>query len=341
MSQRLKSILLFFLSFLPPMPLIFTIWKKRVLLLLKDPWIRIRTKEELEFANKFLDYFNKLAEGSFEEKIGLLNKENNPETEKTLKLFLKRVKHISQYEILRQKELLSPEEKQGIKEYLKILKKNRFNFLKYKFNNYLSAEAIWSFSGLKLLPEEEKLKLKNGTLLDLGAYTGDTSIYLSKAFGLKKAYAFEPESHNFKKLNYNAKKFKAATIILVKKALGDKEGYSYMSYDKDGSKLADNPNSGEKIELSTIDNFLRDKNEESIDLIKMDIEGFEFNALKGAYHTIKKYRPILAISVYHKAEDLFDIKPWLEQSFPEHKYKFFITKANPMHLIYEIMLIAY
>ena len=54
----------------------------------------------------------------------------------------------------------------------------------------------------------------------------------------------------------------------------------------------------------------------------MDIEGFELNALEGAKDTIKKYRPKLAICLYHKPQDLWEIPLFIKSI--DSNYKIFI-----------------
>ena len=52
----------------------------------------------------------------------------------------------------------------------------------------------------------------------------------------------------------------------------------------------------------------------------MDIEGAELDALKGAVHTIQTYRPKLAISIYHKPEDLVEIPLYLMEIMPDYQF---------------------
>jgi hypothetical protein len=61
----------------------------------------------------------------------------------------------------------------------------------------------------------------------------------------------------------------------------------------------------------TIDDFAESQAIEKIDFIKMDIEGAELLALKGAEKTIRKYRPKLAIAIYHSMEDFVSIPQWI------------------------------
>lgn len=71
----------------------------------------------------------------------------------------------------------------------------------------------------------------------------------------------------------------------------------------------------------------------------MDIEGEEMKALLGSDQIIRRDKPVLAISIYHKPEDFFNIKPWLQSICPD--YKFIIKKAHPFSFDRETMLLAY
>jgi hypothetical protein len=57
-----------------------------------------------------------------------------------------------------------------------------------------------------------------------------------------------------------------------------------------------------------------------VDFIKMDIEGSELNALKGAQNTIRKYKPILAICLYHRKKNLLTIPKYIHSLCPEYKF---------------------
>lgn len=67
-----------------------------------------------------------------------------------------------------------------------------------------------------------------------------------------------------------------------------------------------------QVETLTIDDLLRNNGLERIDFIKMDIEGAELEALKGAETVIRRFRPKLAISIYHRLPDFWEIPQWIE-----------------------------
>ena len=71
------------------------------------------------------------------------------------------------------------------------------------------------------------------------------------------------------------------------------------------------------IETCSVDNFLNGK---EINFLISDIEGYEINMLKGAINTIKNYKPKMAISVYHKPDDLIIIPRFIKDLVPEYKF---------------------
>ncbi|WP_409455738.1 FkbM family methyltransferase [Pseudescherichia sp.] len=76
--------------------------------------------------------------------------------------------------------------------------------------------------------------------------------------------------------------------------------------------------------MTSIGNLLQG---DVVTFIKMDVEGTEHYALKGAESTIRNHRPLLAISVYHKPEDLLTILQLLQSFCPD--YHFFLRGHHP------------
>lgn len=141
--------------------------------------------------------------------------------------------------------------------------------------------------------------------VDCGAFDGDTLDEFLKFnhFNYKNIYCFEPDFYNFAKLNEyiankqlnHVKTYSIGTWNTEETLKFNTAGPAGGSISLDGEIL---------IEVNKLDNVLADK---PVDFIKMDIEGAELNALYGAEKIIKNNRPILAICVYHKLEDFYDI----------------------------------
>ena len=77
------------------------------------------------------------------------------------------------------------------------------------------------------------------------------------------------------------------------------------------------------VEVEAIDNVSPDAT-----FIKLDVEGAELEALKGAAGTIRRNRPKLAICMYHKPGDLFEIPLFIKSLAPE--YRFYLRQHQPV-----------
>ncbi len=158
--------------------------------------------------------------------------------------------------------------------------------------------------------------------LDVGAYTGDSiRKFLNVVKGkFKKIIAFEPDKKNFKILKDYVNKQKIKGIKLLKIGAWNKKDILSFTEELLGSSgIKGRKLCGKqvKIKVNSIDNILKDK---EVTFIKMDVEGSEHNAILGAKKTIKKNKPKLAISVYHKRQDLYDIILLLKSLVPEYKF---------------------
>ena len=160
---------------------------------------------------------------------------------------------------------------------------------------------------------------KNEFFIDAGGYNGGSTIDFFKWLGDYKrdgkSIVFEPNPVLYneckKKLNdYD-------NVKIVNKGLWHKK--ETLKFRNIGISSHVNPNGEEIIEVISLDEYLKDENE-PVTFIKMDIEGAELNALKGAEQTIKKYKPKLAISIYHKFEDIWEIPNLLLEFVSDYKF---------------------
>jgi len=156
-------------------------------------------------------------------------------------------------------------------------------------------------------PEFFKLS-DDEVFIDCGAFDGDSILsFVNKTKGkYSKVYAFEPDKNNIEKLKENTSQFK--NIEIIKKGCFSSKTTLYF---RDGEGLSSTfSNQGNvTIEVDTIDNVIPEK----VTIIKMDIEGSELEALKGAQKTICKNLPKLVICLYHKPDDLFTIPQYISE----------------------------
>ncbi|MEK5478232.1 FkbM family methyltransferase [Paenibacillus sp. FSL R5-0407] len=154
--------------------------------------------------------------------------------------------------------------------------------------------------------------------IDGGAYTGDTvEEFLKATDGMfKKVYSFEPEEnkHNsFKQVTGGDER-----IQLMPYGLWSKP--EILRFNAQGNYASGlNEVGNVEIPVTSIDEVLKGA---PVTFIKMDIEGAELEALKGARESIRKYKPKLAICVYHKPLDIVDIPLYLTELVPEYKIYF-------------------
>lgn len=67
-----------------------------------------------------------------------------------------------------------------------------------------------------------------------------------------------------------------------------------------------------RVETLAIDDMVSNEKLDRMDYIKMDIEGSELESLRGAENTIRRFRPKLAISVYHKPDDVWLVQQYID-----------------------------
>lgn len=168
------------------------------------------------------------------------------------------------------------------------------------------------------------------SFVDCGAYTGDT-IEGAKAFygeGLTKIISLEPDEKNIELLKERVEKcnVRKEQLLLVAKGSWSKRDTLHFSSDNSSSSISDKGDI--TIEVDCLDHVLQQV-EEPIDYIKMDVEGSEKESLLGAAETIRKYHPLLAICVYHKPEDLFELPKTIAALTEEFRYQFYLRYYGP------------
>jgi len=151
----------------------------------------------------------------------------------------------------------------------------------------------------------KRLVSKGMTAYDLGAYHGYFTLVLSRLVGeTGSVYTFEPAKENFLYLSDIVKLNQLGNVTLNMKALGEMNGKVNCAFDSVnpmGGCIVDKPTNNQ-VEIVSLDSYIIEQRNKKPDIVKMDIEGFEYDALKGMEKAIKLYHPIFFIDV-HNAEN--------------------------------------
>ena len=162
------------------------------------------------------------------------------------------------------------------------------------------------------------------TYVDLGAYNGDTVEEFLQLTNKKfeKIYALEPDRRNYSKMRRRHYALGSA-IFEHHNAAAWNEDTTLVFYNKAGrnSALTDNRSEETKgrateVEGRSVDSILDGK---KATLIKYDVEGSEEQALLGSTETIKKYKPRLIVSLYHRTEDMVKLPLLIHKLNPTYK----------------------
>jgi FkbM family methyltransferase len=160
----------------------------------------------------------------------------------------------------------------------------------------------------------------NEIFIDAGAYDGaTTALFLQNANSPDvKSYLFEPDSTMFQAMCEKIAPLNDGNMEFIKAGLSSESGTAKFMKRPIGSSRID-PSGDEEITTIALDNYI-----DEATFIKMDIEGGEMNALKGARRIITECKPKLAISIYHNINDLWEVPLLIHSINPD--YKLYVRK---------------
>ena len=187
--------------------------------------------------------------------------------------------------------------------------------------------SIYSAPGVGVGPDD--------VVLDCGANVGVYARHAIEA-GAKLVVAIEPAPETLECLRRNlAGEIAASRVIVYPKGVWDKEDQLTLYVDPANTAAASFLHQDTKfrqvqqVPLTTIDNLVAELGLERVDFIKMDIEGAEPNALRGARQTLNRFRPRLAISSYHAADHPVVIPAVINEIAPGYQLRCGVcTEAN-------------
>lgn len=174
---------------------------------------------------------------------------------------------------------------------------------------YLDSEDSLRLSINRIYEELEtalvkKLVKKEDVVIDLGANIGYYTLIFAKLVGKKgKVYAFEPESDNFDILKKNVNSNGYQNVVLIQKAVLNKEKKinMYVLKDNKGSHRIDKPSRGEfniiQIIATSLDKYFEDS-EDKINFIKMDVEGSESKVINGMKKVLEKTKNLIIMTEF-------------------------------------------
>lgn len=199
-----------------------------------------------------------------------------------------------------------------------LLRKTTFEWNNRKYSLPLKDFEISVFfhkHGLDSIPSDVLESISKKDFIDGGAAMGESAIVMQE-FGPRKIYSFEPDKKSFGILKETVAENKIDNVVPVNLGLHETKNSI----------------------VTTLDDFCRN-NLCDIGMIKLDIEGAELEAIKGAENVIKTNKPLLLVSVYHTGKDFFEIPNLLKEWVPEYKMRF--LNLNHYQPIYERILAAY
>lgn len=228
-----------------------------------------------------------------------------------------------------------------------ILKMHRTEVLKCydlmadeKSKNVFAGIIVWRVTGKKTEIETEQMspyfgmdyfsdKNPEEIFIDCGAYIGDTlEDYLTQKNGIfNKIIAFEPDISNFERLTEQIEKECEKWKIPKDKITAYPYGVAQngckgkvQRYDANsglGSKIVENlSEESDDCRIVSLDESLT----EPYTFLKADIESYEYQMLSGAQKGIRKYKPLLAICLYHNSVDLYSIPLLVSEMLSEYKF---------------------
>jgi len=156
---------------------------------------------------------------------------------------------------------------------------------------------------------------------------GDTVKFLKAAPPGCRIYGFEPNIADYDCGIYCSQLATNSNVVISPVGLWETQRRIPFEVSGLSSRIAaelpqnTSAGAGQSIEVTSIDQFVEDNHIEKVDFIKMDIEGAELEALKGAVATLKRDRPQLAICLYHKKEHFFQIPLFLNRLLDNYTYR--------------------
>ncbi|MFQ5675811.1 MAG: FkbM family methyltransferase, partial [bacterium] len=180
---------------------------------------------------------------------------------------------------------------------------------------YTISQALLTapYSYLNLITPEHKTKI-----IDAGAFDGDTAGMFALLSPDSSIFSFEPVNELYVRLVGLSRLL--TEIRPVRAAVwhhSGKIGFQENDLTPNMSGINDTT-AASTVRATSLDDFVETEGLAKVDFVKMDIEGAELQALKGAEKVLRAFKPDLAICVYHRPEHLWQIPLWIKETVPDY-----------------------
>ena len=188
----------------------------------------------------------------------------------------------------------------------------------------LLAWLVWEIRDQQDYESRNVTLRKGDTVIDCGAHVGVFTRYALDR-GVARVVAIEPEPANLACLELNfAAEMAAGKVVVVRKGVWDSKTELEMSVHHNNSAAPSfvTQYAGAEVSLLPVmplDDIVTSLGLERVDFIKMDIEGAEQRAVKGALDTIRRFKPRMAICTYHGTGDSAAVTRLVSTAYPRYR----------------------
>lgn len=183
----------------------------------------------------------------------------------------------------------------------------------------LGVQCTYIYQQYRYRWSSSAIEAKSGeTVIDCGGCWGDSALYFANAVGpggRVLTMEFIPTNLDILHKNLALNPALSPCVTVVDSPVWERSGVTFYSCDNGpGSRVSSTPSPELDLrsESVSIDDLIERHSISEVGFIKMDIEGAELPALRGAERTLRRFRPKLAIAVYHSPADYYTIPQWLD-----------------------------
>jgi FkbM family methyltransferase len=207
--------------------------------------------------------------------------------------------------------------------------------------NYRDFDGVWDEINGRCIYDSPEIKINEGDIVfDFGACWGGFSIRAAKAFNCGHIYSVEADPVCCEVIKRNIARYGASdkSTLIPRAIFSHNQGIKLVtdyrcSFFVESIFPAREKADGTVISIPsiTIDEIVKNEKVDRVDFFKFDIEGSEYDALLGGKETIMKYKPKMAVSVYHRPQDQEIITKLLKQYRSDYNFRIVDGPCPIMH----------